>query len=75
MADCPSLPTCPFFIGVMENMPSFTTYLKTHFCEGEYSICARFMVFQALGKGAIPRDLFPNEPKRAYEIISKARRN
>jgi len=29
------------------------------------------MVYHALGQGTVPDDLFPNEPKRAYELISK----
>jgi hypothetical protein len=72
MADCPNLITCPFFIGKMENMPAVSSYLKSQFCQRDYQTCARYMVFQVLGKQAVPADLFPNEPKRAYALISKA---
>jgi len=71
MADCPTLLTCPFFIGKMKNMPSITTYLERHFCRGDYSYCARFIVSEGLGMQAVPEDLFPYEPRRAYELISK----
>jgi hypothetical protein len=72
MAECPSLSTCKFFTGKMERMPSVSLYLKRQFCQGDNSTCARWMVLQALGKGSVPDDLFPNEPKRAYNLISKA---
>jgi hypothetical protein len=72
MADCPKLITCPFFVGKMENMPAVSGYLKTQFCQRDYQTCARYMVFQALGVEQVPKDLFPNEPKRAYALISKA---
>jgi hypothetical protein len=55
----------------MENMPAVTDYLKTQFCHRDFQICARYMIFQALGKESVPMDLFPNEPKRAYALISK----
>lgn len=31
------------------------------------------MVYSALGEGNTPDNLFPNEPKRAYELITKGR--
>jgi len=71
MADCPNLPTCQFFSGKMERMPSVSLYLKKQFCQGDNKTCARWMVYSALGEGNTPDDLFPNEPKRAYELISK----
>ena len=74
MADCPNLTTCPFFVGKMENMPAVSGYLMKQFCHRDYDTCARYMVFKTLGKESVPKDLFPNEPKRAYEIISRARK-
>jgi len=71
MADCPLLPACQFFTGKMENMPSVSLYLKKQYCQGDNTTCARWMVFSALGREKVPGDLFPNEPKRAYEIITK----
>lgn len=73
MADCPNLPTCQFFTGKMERLPAVSGYLKNHFCQGDNSTCARWMVYTALGEGVVPDDLFPNEPKRAYEMILKGR--
>jgi hypothetical protein len=73
MADCPNLTTCPFFIGKMENMPAVTGYLKKQFCRGDYATCARYMVFDALGKELVPKDMYPNEFTRAKEVINQAR--
>ena len=58
----------------MDDMPLFAGCLKAQYCERDYEKCARYMVYQTLGKQSVPKDLFPNEPKRAYEIISKARK-
>ena len=52
-------------------MPSVSLYLKRQFCQGDNKTCARWMVYSTLGEGNTPDDLFPNEPKRAYELISK----
>jgi hypothetical protein len=57
----------------MERMPSVSLYLKKQFCQGDNTNCARWMVFSALGGGKTPDDLFPNEPKRAYELITKGK--
>jgi hypothetical protein len=73
MAECPNLPTCQFFTGKMERMPSVSLYLKHQFCKGDNTNCARWMVYSSLGEGNTPDDLFPNEPKRAYELITKGR--
>jgi len=57
----------------MQKMPSVSLYLKKQFCQGDNSTCARWMVYSALGEGIVPDDLFPNEPKRAYEMIRNGR--
>ncbi len=72
MADCPNLVRCPFFSGKMEDMPTISVYLMRKFCRNDYTSCARFMIFNALGKEWVPKDLFPNEPKRAYAILTEA---
>ncbi len=37
---------------------------------GDDAHCARFVVFKAKGREAVPADLFPNERKRARELLA-----
>ncbi len=70
MADCQCLSGCPFFNDQMANMPSLANSMKRRYCQGDASQCARHMVFSALGREAVPRDLFPNQTDRAQEILA-----
>ena len=69
MPDCVCLSGCPFFHDRMANMPGMAEMLKTKYCKSEYENCARYMVFSALGKDAVPMDMFPNQQDRAQEMI------
>ena len=69
--DCPNLKHCPFFNDHLSGMPAVSGYLKNQFCKASYKACARYLIFEALGSEYVPGDLFPNEPQRAQEIISK----
>jgi hypothetical protein len=69
MAECELLKTCPFFNDRVAEMPTVAAWLKKQYCRNNYSECARYKVRNALGVERVPRDLFPNEPKRAQKII------
>ncbi len=71
MADCEKLAACPFFNDQMKDAPATAELFKSQYCKGNNSNCARFMVLKALGKEKVPGNLFPNETRRAQEIISK----
>ena len=71
MHECPRLGECAFFLEKMGAMPLSTEMLKEEYCRNNYTICARYVVFLALGKDNIPQDLFPNEPNRAREILAR----
>lgn len=73
VADCECLPTCPFFNDQMAEMPSMAEIIKQRYCRSSNVHCARHMVFRALGRPAIPRDLYPSQVERAEEIINAAR--
>ncbi len=72
MADCQCLPGCPFYNDHMKGMEGMKELYKTKYCRGDNSQCARFMVFQKLGKEAVPADLFPSMVDRAKEILATA---
>ena len=67
--DCEKLATCIFFNDQMDHMPSVAALLKSQFCRGGFSECARFRVAAKLGGTAVPRDLFPNDHGRASRLL------
>ncbi len=69
MADCEILQDCIFFNGTMSNMPGTSSLFRDNYCQGSSSACARFVVWKALGRARVPRDLFPNQADRARDIV------
>lgn len=69
MAECELLKGCIFFNDKMKNMPGTANILKAQYCQSDNNKCARYMVFQALGRENVPRDLFPQQVDRAKQII------
>jgi hypothetical protein len=70
MADCPYILPCPFFNDRMANMPSMAAMIKSSYCKGDYTECARYLVRDKLGKGTVPEDLFPNAKDRAAKLVA-----
>jgi hypothetical protein len=69
MAECVCLPKCIFFNDKMAGMPTTAQRMKQKFCTGNSSDCARYMVFEKLGRDKVPGDLFPHQKERALELI------
>jgi len=69
MVDCKRIPTCVFFHDKMARMPAMADRLKETFCRGDFMVCARYQVLQALGADAVPGDLFPNMQAVADALI------
>jgi hypothetical protein len=74
MADCDCLAGCPFFNDQMKDMQGTAALLKKKYCLDEYATCARHMVKDALGKPAVPADLYPHMQDRARQILAAAER-
>jgi hypothetical protein len=70
MADCECLAKCPFFNDKMANMPSMAEMMKNRYCRDDFTSCARYRVFKALGREAVPSDLFPNQPENAEQLLA-----
>ncbi|HHU33322.1 MAG TPA: hypothetical protein GXZ50_11775 [Clostridia bacterium] len=68
MANCPSLAGCPFYNDKMTDKPALANLYKRNYCEKNYTDCARWKVASALGKQAVPSDLFPNQNDRVEKI-------
>lgn len=71
MSDCELLPKCVFYNDNMSDMPTTSESMKKQYCTGDNTSCARFMVFKALGREAVPANLFPNNTDKAEEIIKR----
>jgi hypothetical protein len=67
MAECERLTKCPFFTGQMSTMPRVAELMKSNYCLGEKTLCARYQLASA-GK-QVPPDLLPNDTRRAREIL------
>lgn len=70
MADCPSLPKCPFFHDKMAERPAMAAMMKRNYCQGDNSECARWMVFQKTGPGTVPADLYPNQVEKVRSLFN-----
>lgn len=74
MANCEMLPTCPFFNDRMDLKPGLTALYKARYCRGDNSECGRHIVFVALGRAAVPCDMYPNDRLAALSLVRRAHR-
>lgn len=70
MSTCQLTPNCIFFNDRMADMPSMSEIYKNRYCRGDRSACARFIVFQSLGRENVPADLYPNDNARAEALLA-----
>ena len=69
MAACQLIETCIFFNDKMSNMPATADVFKNRYCRGDAHSCARYRVFEKLGRTSVPPDLYPNEHDRADIVL------
>ena len=60
MGECECHSRCTLFEEKMADMPTMVELFKSRYCRSDYSTCARYQVFKALGMERVPPDLFPN---------------
>ena len=72
MQDCKLVEKCIFFNDKMADMPSMANLFKDRFCHADGEGCARYAVFQVLGRENVPVDLYPNDMQRAESILATA---
>ncbi len=70
---CELLKTCPFYTDKMDIESGLGKLYKNRYCLGDKTECARYMVYKALGRDAVPVDLYPNMHDRANKIISQSK--
>lgn len=71
MTKCELIETCIFFNDQMVNMPSTAAVYKKIYCQQDFDKCGRYMIFKAVGREHVPKDLFPNQSDRAAMIIKE----
>lgn len=59
MAMCEKLEKCPFYQGKMTMDSGIGSIFKKKYCEGDKTICARYIVATTLGPNFVPDTLFP----------------
>lgn len=71
MAQCELIDTCPFFNDKLANKPDEVEDMKETYCKNNNLNCARYMVFNSVGKDNMPENLYPDEKTRAYMFIAE----
>ena len=69
VSECECLEGCVFFNDKMAEMPATAQIMKEMYCLKDNTTCARYIVFQKLGRERVPADLFPRQVDRANQII------
>lgn len=72
---CELMSTCPFFNEKMPASPQTLALYRARYCRGENAECARYLVFSALGRDAVPLDLYPNDRLQALKVVRSAHTN
>lgn len=71
MGECELIGGCAFF-GKEDRAHKVTELLRSQYCQGDPSACARHMIAMAVGQEHVPTDLYPNEIHSAHQIIDEA---
>jgi hypothetical protein len=70
MSSCEYIQECPLFNNSnVRNMTELIEELKAAYCLGEQTQCARYNVFKALGKKAVPELMLPTQYAWAKQIL------
>jgi hypothetical protein len=70
MDDCTRIEKCMFFTDKMDHqIPALAEAMKQSYCRGDWRTCARHNVAEALGRDAVPLDMYPNQYERAQQMI------
>lgn len=75
MIECQIAKSCPFYKkSANSQQAAVSQWLKSQYCRGNFAMCARHTIHEAMGLEYVPADLFPNEVMRANQIVSQANR-
>ena len=71
MATCEKLEKCPFYQGKMDINSGLGRMYKDKYCEGDKTICARYIVATQLGPEFVNEKLYPNMDAMAKKILAE----
>lgn len=67
---CELAGSCPRFNDRASCTPEILALYRVRYCKGSFGDCARYAVYQALGRDAVPDDMFPNDALSAQRLIA-----
>jgi hypothetical protein len=68
---CELLEGCIFFNDKMDIESGLGKLYKQRYCEGDNTICARYIVASKIGRQHVPVNLYPNMHEQAEEILKE----
>lgn len=71
MECCEKLAKCPFYQGKMDMESGLGRMYKTKYCEGDKTICARYIVATQLGPEYVTDKLYPNMTTAAEKLLAE----
>jgi hypothetical protein len=72
MPECEQLKDCPYFQNaIFDEIDGMREVRQQKYCRGDNSMCARYMIFKALGKEYVPKNLLPSQVEEAKKIIEQ----
>ncbi len=69
---CELVATCPFFNEQTDAKPTILALYRARYCRGQSSECARYLIFVAMGREHVPRNLYPSDQLRALALVREA---
>jgi hypothetical protein len=71
VSDCELTERCTFLAESMARTPTIASFYRSQLCKGDFTSCARYVVYKAKGRKAVPADLLPDQMDRAKRILSE----
>ena len=68
---CEKLEKCPFYQGKMDVNHGLGAMYRKKYCEGDKTICARYIVATQLGAEYVTNNLYPNMNDVADKLLSE----
>ena len=66
---CEKLQKCPFYQGKMNMDSGLGSMYKKKYCEGDKTLCARYIVATKLGAEYVTNSLYPNMNDAANKLL------
>ena len=71
MATCEKLSKCPFYQGKIDINSGLGAMYKKKYCEGDKTICARYIISTKLGPEFVNNSIYPNMIDVANNLLKE----